>query len=350
MDGDFAHLPKLIDIVKRYFPADTVLSSVSPDRSSPRFWVIVDEAHSSGCLGHHGAGKCQEWGLLERPNLIRVCTFGKGFGASGAVILTSSDLIRQYLINYARPLIFSTALPHSGLLLIHAALDILESEDATQRRRKLSANCAALRQNLERVLREEGCLSHVDGLLSLDVEEHASSTPASDLDNSGRSSQVDKTLELRAVCNAAVFDSHEAAIDELEPNKPERSAVTAPVSPIMPLLTPHAFTRSMAAHLQANGFLVRPITYPTVPLGRDRLRICVHTNNTPQEIQGLAGAVRSWVRAKKVSDATSFSPSSPPFRPSVDHSRGKLSQSSISPSEVSRRRQLGHFRARDSRL
>lgn len=94
MDGDYALLPELISIARRH---------LGPENDS-RLWVIVDEAHSGGVFGPGGSGLCQQWGLCDMPQLIRVVTFGKGFGSSGAATLCQSDIIRQYLINYARPL------------------------------------------------------------------------------------------------------------------------------------------------------------------------------------------------------------------------------------------------------
>ena len=71
--------------------------------------VIVDEAHGVGVFGHNGGGLCQELGL-ESKIFCRVATFGKAFGIHGAAMLGSTTL-KSYLINYARPLIYSTALP-----------------------------------------------------------------------------------------------------------------------------------------------------------------------------------------------------------------------------------------------
>jgi 8-amino-7-oxononanoate synthase len=81
MDGDFSPLPELIQIARR---RDLL------GRGSGRFWVVVDEAHSCGCFGQTGGGMCQEWGLEaahnaagEEDGIIRVATFGKGFGVAG---------------------------------------------------------------------------------------------------------------------------------------------------------------------------------------------------------------------------------------------------------------------------
>lgn len=56
----------------------------------------------------------------------------------------------------------------------------------------------------------------------------------------------------------------------------------------------------LAAHLVQRGFLVRPITYPTVPLGEERVRICLHAGNTREEISELADAVKEWGRGESV--------------------------------------------------
>lgn len=81
MDGDFSPLPQLIDIAQR---RDLLR------RDSGQFWVVVDEAHSGGCFGETGQGMCQEWALGaghsaagQEDNVIRVATFGKGFGVAG---------------------------------------------------------------------------------------------------------------------------------------------------------------------------------------------------------------------------------------------------------------------------
>mmetsp|Transcript_11737 Transcript_11737/g.29671 ORF Transcript_11737/g.29671 Transcript_11737/m.29671 type:complete len:431 (-) Transcript_11737:2122-3414(-) len=88
--------------------------------------VVVDEAHAGGVLGQQGgAGLTCARGLENHPRLLaRVLTFGKGFGASGAAIVTSSTPFREYLINYARPLVFSTAPSPSALTLISCAVEL----------------------------------------------------------------------------------------------------------------------------------------------------------------------------------------------------------------------------------
>jgi 8-amino-7-oxononanoate synthase len=75
-------------------------------------YFIVDEAHALGVFGNQGEGLVQ---LLEVQNLVfaRIITFGKGLGCHGAVIL-GSEMLKSYLVNFARSLIYTTGLsPHS---------------------------------------------------------------------------------------------------------------------------------------------------------------------------------------------------------------------------------------------
>lgn len=81
-----------------------------------------------------------------------------------------------------------------------------------------------------------------------------------------------------------------------------------PSSPIIPLFTSHP--RSLAEHCQHSGFMVRPIVAPTVPLGSERVRICLHAGNSEAQIDGLSRAVEQWLQdrmRKEASDSDSES-------------------------------------------
>jgi len=71
--------------------------------------LYVDEAHSVGVYGEHGLGKAEEYGVIGDIDLL-VGTFGKAFASIGAFLVCNHE-IREYLINYSRSLIFTTALP-----------------------------------------------------------------------------------------------------------------------------------------------------------------------------------------------------------------------------------------------
>ena len=63
---------------------------------------------------------------------------------------------------------------------------------------------------------------------------------------------------------------------------------------IIPLLTPHP--RALSAHLRAAGLNARPIAWPTVAKGSERVRVCVHAGNTPDDIERLVSAVVEWAQ------------------------------------------------------
>ena len=67
---------------------------------------------------------------------------------------------------------------------------------------------------------------------------------------------------------------------------------SVPATPIVPVLTPHP--RPLAAHLRARGLSARPITWPTVPKGADRIRVCLHASNSQQDVDRLVGAIVEW--------------------------------------------------------
>ena len=97
MDGDLAPLADIVALKQRY-----------------GFRLYVDEAHSFGVRGPQGKGYAAELGLEAAVDLM-VVTFGKALAGAGAAVICS-PLLRRWLINRMRPLIFSTALPPITLL------------------------------------------------------------------------------------------------------------------------------------------------------------------------------------------------------------------------------------------
>ena len=70
--------------------------------------LIVDEAHSSGTIGKGLLGVFEHYNLKISPNYIKMGTLGKAYGSYGAYILSSRE-IKSFLINRAKPIIYSTA-------------------------------------------------------------------------------------------------------------------------------------------------------------------------------------------------------------------------------------------------
>ena len=111
MDGDIAPLVEITELIKG-------LENV---------FLIVDEAHAIGVFGKHGRGLCNELGI-EKACFARVYTYGKAMGCHGAAI-AGSDLLRNYLINFSRSFIYTTALPnHSVEAIVHAYQLLVETD------------------------------------------------------------------------------------------------------------------------------------------------------------------------------------------------------------------------------
>lgn len=98
--------------------------------------LVVDEAHGVGVFGEHGRGLVAHLGLQQ---LVFCCvfTFGKALGAHGAV-LVGPKALREYMVNYCRPLIYSTSLPAHSLATARAAHTFMARE-AAELQRKLHA-------------------------------------------------------------------------------------------------------------------------------------------------------------------------------------------------------------------
>ena len=84
--------------------------------------LIVDEAHATGMIGVRGEGVVQQYGLHSKC-FARIHTFGKAVGCHGAIVLGSNSL-RNYLINFSRPFIYSTSLPESAIMAIKKSYDL----------------------------------------------------------------------------------------------------------------------------------------------------------------------------------------------------------------------------------
>ena len=201
MDGDEAPLAELINLAERYDAA-----------------LIVDEAHSNGIAGPDGRGLVVARGFESRV-FARVCTFGKALGLHGAIVLGSRTL-RDYLINFARPFIYSTAPSPHTIDSITAVYQLLPELDAT--RQRLFDLVAYLRARV------------------------------------GRSSW--RWLDSPSWIQSVVVPGNQ-------------------------------LVRTVSMLLQEQGLSTVPIVAPTVAMGSERIRICLHAFNTRSEIDHLLEAL-----------------------------------------------------------
>lgn len=109
MDGDLAPLPELCKAAEQ---AGATL--------------VVDDAHGTGVMGKDGRGTVEHYGLEGRA-IVQMGTLSKALGGMGGFVAGSRDLI-EYLVNRARPFIYTTALPPAMAAAAAAALDVIEAE------------------------------------------------------------------------------------------------------------------------------------------------------------------------------------------------------------------------------
>jgi 8-amino-7-oxononanoate synthase len=203
MDGDIPPIIAILDLTKQY-----------------NAQLIVDEAHAIGVFGK---------GIIDDLNLqqevfARVVTFGKAMGVHGAIILGGS-LLREYLINFARSFIYSTAASFHQLAAIKMAYQLL-NESHTEIE-KLHQNIHLLNQRL---------------------------------------ADFQIGSESKSAIHCVLIGSNDKA-------------------------------RHISQKLKNAGIDVRPILSPTVAIGTERLRICMHAYNTPQQIELLANTLNELIHA-----------------------------------------------------
>lgn len=127
MDGDLFPLDRLVDAAREH-----------------RAWTYVDDAHGTGVVGRDGRGVAEHFGVADRID-VRMGTLGKALGTAGAFVAGSVRL-REWLLNRARPFVFSTGSPPALAASALEALRIAQAEP--WRRDRLRDNARRLREGL----------------------------------------------------------------------------------------------------------------------------------------------------------------------------------------------------------
>ena len=205
MDGDSPDLKELSKLCKDYSAN-----------------LIIDEAHALGVFDY---GLVQQM-KLENDVFARIATFGKAIGCHGAAILGSQDL-KDYLINFSRSLIYTTALPPHSVATIEISYNKFVS-DSLKEVSKLHSNIAFFNAEVKR-------------------------------------------LQLQTK-----FITSNSAIHCC-------------------IISGNTEVKHIAQQLQNKGFNIKPILSPTVPIGDERLRFCLHSYNSEKEISEVLTLLATFV-------------------------------------------------------
>lgn len=206
MDGDSAPIKDIADMTEKYGA-----------------YLIVDEAHA---LGLYKKGLTNQLGLQNRV-FATVVTFGKALGSHGAIVL-GSKVLKEYLVNFARSFIYSTAPSFHHLASIKMAYHLLNNAE-------------------------------------------------------------EEIINLKN--NIAYFKNHIYFNSDYPLLKSD-----GPIQCI--ILKNNDTARLMANTLQSAGLDVRPILSPTVAAGTERIRICLHSFNTLNELALLCNTVNNFINAR----------------------------------------------------
>lgn len=199
MDGDLAPLQEIAKLSEKYSAS-----------------LLVDEAHAFGVFGDGLVSEYQ----LQNKVLATVITYGKALGTHGAAILTN-ELIKNYLINFASPFIYSTSSHDLQWRIIKTNYNYLKNNDPVT---KLTENIKIFRKQ---------------GLQTISSEN----------------------------------------------------------SPIQAIIIPdHSRLKNVQHTLLEKGFLTYAVYSPTVKAGTERLRICLHSFNTEEEIIKLTRIIKHNIR------------------------------------------------------
>ncbi|KAF8841080.1 8-amino-7-oxononanoate synthase [Paxillus ammoniavirescens] len=230
MDGDFCPLMEIVQLVEDLVPAGHA-------------HIVVDEAHTSAICGPNGTGYVSLLRLDHRVHTT-VHTFGKGWGFHGAAVLTS-PIIREYLINFAKSVMFSTSMPYTDICALESCLDIISSERGQELRQSLQHLSCYAHQQLLRAM--EGIPKHI---LSLE-DTHSMTT---------------------GVHGSGLY------------------------SPVIPIFTPLA--QNLADYLLGKGYGVSAMTFPVV--NRPRIRMIIHARNTEYDIDSFLNELMQWAARQSV--------------------------------------------------
>ncbi|MES2073471.1 MAG: 8-amino-7-oxononanoate synthase [Pseudomonadota bacterium] len=129
MDGNLAPLPQLLAVCEQH-----------------QAWLVVDDAHGFGMLGEHGRGALEHF-AMRSPYLVYMGTLSKAAGVGGAFVAAHATVI-DWLVQRARPYIYTTAAAPALAHALLASLDIISGDEGQQRRSQVQRLIGRLQQDL----------------------------------------------------------------------------------------------------------------------------------------------------------------------------------------------------------
>jgi len=225
MDGDSPDLKTMVEIC---------------DKHKANF--VVDEAHAVGIFGKQGEGLICELNLEEKV-FARIITFGKALGSHGAAVLGSKNL-KEYLVNFSRPFIYTTGLSPHSLATIRLTYNKLK---------KIKNNTE---HNDSKIFPPRQKLVNNIRFFKSEISRH-NLIGISKLPNINQSNKTDVNFG---------FIESDSAIQSC-------------------IVSGNNRVRMISKGLKENRFDVKPILSPTVSKGKERLRFCLHSYNSPAEIK-----------------------------------------------------------------
>lgn len=222
MDGDAAPLKEILDMALAY-----------------RACVVVDEAHGLGVFGDNGLGLLEEYELEKHPALLcSIHTFGKAAGCHGAVVCGSLSM-KEFLLNYGRPIVYSTSLPLHSLVAIACSYESMTGTTGRQLRRNSRDRVQLFRQLFhEKIVRPYSV--------------------------SGSSLPI-RLVDSISPINAVIIPGNTACVQ---------------------------FCHKLWKKSNWSIYLY-PIRSPTVPKGQERVRIIIHSHNTEDQVIYLISLIKS---------------------------------------------------------
>ncbi len=206
MDGDTAPLKQIVELCEQY-----------------NAHLIVDEAHATGITPNGGKGMVLLLGLEDKI-FARIHTFGKALGVHGAIILGHRQL-RDFLINFSRSFIYTTALPLHSLVAINCSYELLKKSQST----------------------------------------------------------INKLRDLINYYNELIAEH--SGIDRIQSE-----------SSIQCIIVPgNSNVKRLANTFLSENFDLRPILSPTVPKGKERLRVCLHAFNSKEQVDKFIKVLKTTV-------------------------------------------------------